>query len=148
MKNVIDTLPLDQLETGKVAHATFHAKGTFYTFAPDLDSSEFLRLYPDHKRIQGILGSSGSSWLSGAYIFFTADCFDPPVYLQVGSSFDDAYESYVDNDESLIIPPEDYKDYDVEGDSPTCGFNSDGQPVNTESVQGFEVTLTSVSFEH
>ena len=148
MKNIIDTLPLDQLETGKISHATFHAKGHFYTFAPGLDSREFLRLYPDHRRIQNILASSGSSRLSCAFIFFTADCFDPPVYLQVGSSFEDAYESYIDNDDSLIIPPEDYKDYAVESDSPTCGFTSDGQPVDTESVQGFEVTLTSVSFEH
>lgn len=147
MKNIIDTLPLDQLDTGKISHATFHANGHFYTFAPALDSSEFLRLYPNHKRIQNILDSSGSSWLSRAFIFFTADCFDPPVYLQPGSSFEDAYESYVDNDESLIIPPEDYKAYDVEGDSPTCGFNSDCQPVDTESVQGFEVTLMRVSFE-
>lgn len=147
MKNIIDTLPLDQLDTGKISHATFHANGHFYTFAPALDSLEFMRLYPDHKRIQSILDSSGSSWLSHAYIFYTADCFDPPVYLQFGSSFEDAYESFIDNDESLIIPPEDYKDYDVESDSPTCGFTSDGQPVDTEAVQGFKVTLTSVSFE-
>lgn len=148
MKNISNYLPIDQLDTGKVAHATFaDSKGNLYTFAPSMDSLGFLEQFPNHKRVSDMLDCSGSSWLSKAFIFFTADCFDPPAYLQFGSSFEDAYESFLDNDESLVIPPEDYADYDVETDNPTCSFNSSGEPVDSETIQGFEVKLRSITFE-
>jgi hypothetical protein len=105
-----------------------------------------MHAFPDHKRVNGMLDSSGSSWLEKAFLFYTEDCFDPPVYVQFGSSFEDAYESYCDNDESLIIDAAAYDDYGVNTDNATCGFTSDGMPIDTESISGFDLSLVSVSF--
>lgn len=64
-----------------------------------------------------------------------------------GDSFEDAYESYIDwaaENRCIKIEKEDYEDYGVEGDSPTCGFTSDGVPVDTESIRGEQVRLHKV----
>lgn len=153
MNNVTEKLPSELAETlsDKIAlHVTFKEQATLYTYAPALNSEEFCARFPDHKRITAMLSSSGSSWAENAYIFCTADYFDPPVYVQFGSTFEDAYESFLDNEPSLIIPESDYVDYGLApdgGGSPECQFNSDGQPVDTDNVQGFgPLALVSISF--
>ncbi len=147
MKNEIQTIPFDQLSTPEVKTATWKSPGgCLYTFAPGMDWGDFQRAFPDHKRVNGMLDSSGSSWLENAYLFYTEDCYDPPVYVQFGITFEDAHESFCDNDESLIIDESAYGDYCVRTDNPTCGFTSDGQPIDTEAVRGFELSLVSVTF--
>ena len=93
-----------------------------------------------------MLDSSGSEWLERAFLFYTEDCFDPPVYVQFGGAFHDAHESFCDNDDSLIIDIPDYADYGVETENPTCGFTSDGKPIDTEGVRGFDLQLVQVTF--
>lgn len=156
MNNVTEKIPSELAQTlsDKAAlHMTFKVKeqATLYTYAPGTDSEEFNTRFPDHKRITAMLSSSGSSWEENAYIFCTADCFDPPVYVQFGSSFEDAYESFLDNEPSLVIPESDYAEYglapDRGGDSLNCHFNSDCQPVDADNVQGFgPLALVSISF--
>ena len=156
MNNVTTSIPselAESLSDRAITHVTFKAKeqDTHYTYAPGMDSEEFRTRFPDHKRVTGMLSSSGSSWAENAYVFFTADCFDPPVYVQFGSTFEDAYESFLDNEPSLLIPESDYADYglvpDGGGDSPNCHFDSDGQPVDADNVQGFgPLALVSISF--
>lgn len=147
MKNETQTIPFDQINLPAVRTATWKSSsGCLYTFAPGLDSLAFMHAFPDHKRVNGMLDSSGSSWLEKAFLFYTEDCFDPPVYVQFGSTFEDAHESFCDNDASLIIDESDYDDYGVRTDNPTCGFTSDGMPIDTESVRGFDLSLVSVTF--
>lgn len=148
MQNVTTKLPLDELDLGHVQSATFKSEaGELYTYAPDMTSSEFATAFPHHRRLVSLLDSSGSSWNSHTYVFYVEDCFDPPLYLQVGSSFTDAYDSYIDNDASLLIEQENFKDYSVDSDPPTYGFTSAGAPVDTEDVKGFQVWLKSVTFQ-
>lgn len=147
MKNSILSLPSDfTSELPPVKTATFQHSQAFYTFAPEMDSLEFMEKFPDHRRLCGMLESSGSSWCEKAFLFATVDCFDPPQYIQFGSSFEDAYESFCDNEPSLAIAPEDMKDYGEEPDL-TCSFDSNGQPIDTDNVQGFgPLFLVAVTF--
>lgn len=147
MKNEIQTLPLDQINLPAVKTATWKSPGgCLYTFAPGMEYEAFHFTFSDHKRVTAMLDSSGSSWLENAYLFYTEDCYDPPIYVQFGSTFEDAHESFCDNDESLIIDESDYADYGVRTDNPTCGFTSEGQPIDTEGVRGFDLSLVSVTF--
>lgn len=78
-----------------------------------------------------------------AYIFCVADCFDPPCFLIFGASFEDAHETFITEYESLIrIDETDLKDYDPE----TLTYNENGNPVDTESVNGFPVTSLEVTY--
>jgi hypothetical protein len=137
----------ENLSNTPVKTATFKTSGRMFTFAPDMGTIEFLSAFPDHTRVYGLLNSSGSSWSDKAFAFYVADCFDPPLYLQFGSSFEDAYESFIDNEPSLLIPPEDLKDYG-EADNYEGSFDSNGNPVDTERVQAISepVQLVSVTF--
>jgi hypothetical protein len=84
--------------------------------------------------------SDGAYW----YMFWCADCFSPPMDLVRGDSFEDAYEYYIDwaaEHRGLKIEEPDLKDYDIDGDNPTCSFTSEGIPVDTNSVNGTEVYL-------
>jgi hypothetical protein len=137
----------ENLSNTPVKTATFKANGKLFTFAPGMGTIDFLNAFPDHTRIYGLLNSSGSSWSDKAFVFYVADCFDPPLYLQFGSSFEDAYESFIDNEPSLLIQPEDLKDYGG-ADNYEGSFDSNGNPVDTERVQAISepVQLVSVTF--
>lgn len=121
-----------------------------YTFAPSLDSLQFMDRFPNHRRISGLLDSSGSSWNENAFVFYVADCFDPPLYVQFGKSFEDCYESFCDNEPTLVITPEEAKDYEGlgEGQNPEDyqgSYTSDGKPIDTDNVQGITNPLTLVA---
>ena len=162
MKNSTLSLPselseaLSNREVKTVTFSTKHGE-RLYTFAPALASLEFMERFPNHVRLSGLLSSSGSSWAEKAFIFFLADCFDPPLYVQFGSSYEDAYESFCDNHPDLLIPESDLGDYGYmkdeagnwqENDSPEHSFNSDGQPIDTDNLQSFaeELTIEAVTF--
>ena len=162
MKNSTLSLPselseaLSKREVKTVTFSTKHEE-CLYTFAPALDTLEFMERFPNHVRLSGLLSSSGSSWAEKAFIFFLADCFGPPLYVQFGSSYEDAYESFCDNHPDLIIPESDLGDYGYtkdetgnwqENDCPNHSWNSDGQPIDTDNLQSFaeELTIEAVTF--
>lgn len=160
MKNSTLSLPSElseALSNREVKTVTFKSGERLYTFAPALDTLKFMDQFPNHVRLSGLLSSSGSSWAEKAFIFFLADCFDPPLYVQFGSSYEDAYESFCDNHPDLLIPESDLGDYGYmkdeagnwqENDCPNHSFNSNGQPIDTDNLQSFadELTLEAVTF--
>lgn len=148
MNNETQSLPpelCEALSSQPVKTATFETDGRLYTYAPDMEHVEFLKTFPDHRRLSGMLNSSGSSWAEHAFCFYVADCFDPPLYVQFGSSWGDAYESFCDNEPSLEIHESDFADYGLPGDDATCQFASDGRPIDTDNVQGITSPLRLVS---
>jgi hypothetical protein len=149
MKNTTEKLPSEfseALSNKEIKTASFRSVSfeKLFTYAPNISTSEFLERFPNHTRITGLLGSSGSSWAEMAFIFYVGDCFDPPLYVQFGSSWEDAYESFCDNEPSLLIHPDHLGDYGQEPDL-SCSFNSDGQPIDTGNVQSFTAPLSLVS---
>ena len=162
MQNATLSLPSEfseALSNREIKTVTFSTKygDRHYTFAPALDSLEFMDQFPNHVRLSGLLASSGSSWAEKAFIFYLADCFDPPLYVQFGSSYEDAYESFCDNHPDLLIPESDLGDYGYtkdedgnwqENDSPNHSFNSNGQPIDTDNLQSFseDLTLEAITF--
>ena len=79
-------------------------------------------------------------------IFYLADCFSPPFYAVQGRTFEDAYEAFIDwHVESglhgLKIEEHELVDYNEE----SLHYTSNGVPVDTECVQGFEVKLVSIT---
>lgn len=149
MKNTIQNIPTEfaqRLSSLKVKTALFtSAEGRQYLYLSGEWSKhqEKRDQYPNAKILSGLLGSSGSSWSEKAYAFCVSDCFDPCVYIQFGSSWEDAYESYCDNDEQLIIPESDYADYGITKDAEgnwnsyeyTGSYTSDGALIDTDNVQ-------------
>ena len=77
-------------------------------------------------------------------IFYLEDCYWPALYAVRGEHFQAAYEAFIDwhaeNQHGLKIEDDELKDYDEN----TLHFTSNGIPVDTESVQGFEVKLISI----
>ena len=163
MKNNIQNLPSEfseHLSNLKVKTALFSsAEGRFYLYLSGewSEHREKRDQYPNAKIISGMLGSSGSSWSEKAYAFCVSDCFDPCVYVQFGSSWEDAYESFCDNEPSLRIDEHDLGDYGAtrneDGtwncDALTCSFTSDGQAIdtdNTHSVSSQELKLVEITF--
>lgn len=159
MQNATKSLPSEfseALSDQEIKTATFQAReGGIYTYAPELDTCQFLSQFPNHGRLSGLLNSSGSSWAEKAYLFYVSDCFGPPLYIQFGSSFEDAYKSFCANETSLKIETDDLSDYgyrkDESGewiessDGVTCSFDSEGQPIDTDNVHGFHSSLKLVS---
>ena len=151
MKNITSTLPTELLDSDNLPSlesVVFSHGAQNYVFwnGEDKPWYELSSLFPENaKRVSGMLASSGSSWEEKAFIFYQADCFDPCLYVQFGSSWGDAYESFCDNEPDLVIPPEDYGDYDMEEHS---SYTSDGTPIDTDNVQGFgPLLLISMTFK-
>lgn len=96
-------------------------------------------------RIHDFVESDGEQW----FLFSVVDCAFPLVDLVRGSSWEDAYETYVDSaaeKRDIAIAEADFDDYALESDNPTCHFTSDGRPVDTDNVQGNVVTLIAIEF--
>ena len=78
------------------------------------------------------------------FIFSPADSFFPAYWAICGSSWEDAYERLCEwKEEYFRIPDEDLKDYNED----SLSYSPNGIPVDMESVQGFEVTLSTVRSE-
>jgi hypothetical protein len=72
------------------------------------------------------------------FIFAVADSYFPLHDLVRADNFEDAYEAYIDwaaKRRHLAIEPPDLADYDQD----SLNYTSDGIPVDTDNVQGFEV---------
>lgn len=72
------------------------------------------------------------------FIFAVADSYFPLHDLVRADTFEDAYEAYIDwaaKRRHLAIEPPDLQDYNEDD----LHYTSDGVPVDTDNVQGFEV---------
>lgn len=138
----------EELSNLKISTAVFLHNGRRYIYNhPDTPKEKKIHVNVEDGYLSGFLSSSGSSWDNEAYLFAVADCAFPCLYIQFGSSFEDAYESFCDNEPSLLIPESDYADYDLHSENPTCQFTSDGKPIDTDNVQGFgPLTLENITF--
>lgn len=74
------------------------------------------------------------------YVFFEADCYSPPLYAVRANGWESAYECFIEEFATVISDP-DLADYDDDCDH--VAHTSRG-PVDTESINGFEVTLARV----
>ena len=90
-----------------------------------------------------------TEWGSGKwFLFFVEDCAFPPMFVVQHRSFESAYEEFVDwQADRLKISDEDLKDYTDGGGDLECDHTSYGVPVDTSSVQGFEITLVEAKFK-
>lgn len=116
--------------------------------------------------IDDFWNSSGSK----LFIFYVADCFDPPLYLVQSDSFEDAYEQFIDHAAihlGLAIEDSELHEYSNNPatktnytreewdaltiteklDSLEIFYSSNGVPVDTESVQGEEASLLMLTFK-
>ena len=90
-------------------------------------------------------GSCEQCWL-----MCLADCAFPIYDLVFADTESEAMELYADfcaDHRNALIPESDYEDYDVEGDSPTCNFTSDGRPVDTDTMVITPMRLVSVRWD-
>lgn len=100
-----------------------------------------IREFPErvHSRRVSEVNVDEGAWASDVWVAFSIqDCFDPPVYIVRASSWEEAYETFIDwQVDQLKIEEADLKDYD-EG---SLHYSSNGVPVDTESVYGVQVRL-------
>lgn len=148
MKNTINTIPHDELAFPNLESVTFEHNGTKYVYADESVTWEQFqeKFGHDVKRVSAMLESSGSSCLTSAFLFYLENCFDPCVYIQFGSSFEDAYESYCDNEPELLISAEDFaRDYEIDNHG---SYTSDGQPIDTDHLKGFgPLAVSTMTFK-
>lgn len=80
------------------------------------------------------------------FAFYVADCFDPPFVVIRSKSFETAYEVFCDEFSSRIkIDDADIgegKDYDAEN----INFSASGVPIDTDNVQGHQLTPIAITF--
>lgn len=97
-------------------------------------------------RISDYVESDGDKW----FLFWVVDCYFPLADLVRGSSFEDAYETYLDwaaDKRHIAIDEADLKDYlDKNGDY-QGSMTSNGVPVETDNIQGREVSLAEIHFQ-
>lgn len=110
------------------------SNGTRYVFGPAYENETCV----ESAKVSDILTESGGDkW----FIFYVGNCAFPCFYAVCHRCFEDAYELFIDSRvDELRIEPEDMKDYGGE-ENFTGSFTSDGVPVDTELVPGFEVQL-------
>lgn len=93
----------------------------------------------DAKQIAGMYQDS-SVW-RGWFAFWVADCFDPPIYIIRGDSWESAYEAFCDEYSRLIaIDDASMADYDPE----TVNYSASGVAIDTDNVGGTEIRLLRV----
>lgn len=87
----------------------------------------------------------GTDYASPWFAFWEADCMAPPIYIVRAESWEAAYEDFCD-----VIAPisdSDLPDYLNAAGEFEGNYNSNGQPIDTESVNGCEISLIEVTCE-
>lgn len=86
----------------------------------------------------------GEKW----FIFYVQDSYFPTYDLVRGDSFEEAYQNYLDfaaEHRHIKIEEHEMKDYEDEKTGEFRGnFTENGIAVDTENVQGFEVSLVRI----
>lgn len=84
-------------------------------------------------------------WGNGFFAFWVENCFDPSIAIVRADSFETAYEIFCDEFADWIkIDDSDLADYDPE----TLNYNGSGVAIDTESVQGSEISLLRIIVSH
>jgi hypothetical protein len=84
---------------------------------------------------------SDSPW----FAFWQGDCMDPPVWIVRATSFEAAYGDFCD--EIQPIDQASLPDYLNAAGEYEGHYNSRGEPIDTESINGCEIELISASNE-
>jgi hypothetical protein len=132
-------LSIGYINTDNIKRAVF----TSDKFSPCVYGEQL----PDHHKIYEVLNDDNDG--ENFYVFYCEDCYSPPFTLVRASSWEEAYEVYTDwaaKNRGLAILECEEKDYYDEHGELVCSFTSDGTPVDTESVNSFEVKLERVEF--
>lgn len=94
------------------------------------------------RKVNGVINQACMDPGKGWYLFWVEDCFDPPVYLVRGESFEDAYDWFLTEKENLLAVDLDFLD-DAEknelitnGTLPGMDYNDNGTLIYTEAIQG------------
>lgn len=88
---------------------------------------------------------SGDKW----FIFAVVDSYFPIHHVVRGSSWENAYEQYIDYAAEhchIVINAEELPDYLNEEGEFEGSYTSNGEPVETDNIQGFEVKLSRLEF--
>lgn len=127
--------------------------GTTYVWDSRAEHLHDIRsTFPDQSARVKVIGNKSRDVLFAAtltetrlFVAFAADCFDPPAFFILADSWEEAYTVAEDDMPTIQLDKEDphvIKDYALDTDSPTCGFNSHGRPIDTEALQIWEMKLT------
>ena len=95
----------------------------------------------DRYRIHAVCGDS---WGQRAFLLAVADSHWPRQYLVFGDSFQDAWDWFCCDETvlpSIRVEPEDAADYADEDRQ----YNADGVHIDTDHVQGAEITVIAVT---
>jgi hypothetical protein len=117
-----------------------------YVVCDEPDTLKFWeRFGHDAKRIP-VDSAHVSDYGKGYFAFWVEDCFDPSVAIVRADSFEDAYETFCDEfSDWLKIDESDLPDYtDEETDEYTGNYSASGVAIDTEAVNGRELTLLRV----
>lgn len=106
--------------------------------------SEHYHPFAENVRRVSDVNIEQAGWGNDVWVaFYIEDCFDPPVYILRASSWEEAYEEFIDwQVDQLKIEEPDLNDYDAE----SLTYSSNGVPVDTEGVRGKEVKLIEARF--
>lgn len=114
---------------------------------------------PDHECKENVHGPDSSvpvsrfvdnqygstDYASPWFAFWQEDCMDPPIWIVRASSFEAAYEDFCDEIEP--IDQASLPDYLTATGEYEGSINCDGEPIDTESVNGCEIKLIQVTCE-
>ena len=142
LEDLTSEIPIVRIEAEK--------DGTVYVWDNRLELSNIRFDYPDKNAKVKVIGNKPADILIGSgsnkrlFIACNVDCFDPPVWFIFADTWDEAYETACDEIPALRIDDVDAKDYNIDTDNPTCDFTSDGQPIDTETLEVWPVRLIRI----
>lgn len=118
------------------------------------DETKLLKSHDPMDRVGGpyrIVDFIGDQSIAGDrwFLFAVADCAFPLHDLVRADSWEEAYEIYCDwaaEHRHIKIEQPNLSDYVDEQGEYNGSYTSDGTPIDTENVCGFEVTLLSLEF--
>ena len=131
--------------SGVIFESPFDRHHGYYVFdkQQDYDKVED-KGFSETLRAQGLeLDDAGSHF----YLLHTGGCMCPLITIVRADTVLDAYEIFADNfSDSDLLDDETLKDYqnddfDTSGEYDDCvGWNSDGKPYDSETIEGGEIT--------
>ena len=131
----------------KKAHSQTTTGTDKYYFGPAYNTNDFVeecrwainRMF----RLQDVICDSEDGW----FAMYVLDCHDPPIYAINAKTFADAFETFVDlKVAELKIDEDDMVNYGK--GNRECNFSSNGTPVDTEAVSGFQLRVVEARYSH
>lgn len=119
--------------------------GEVYTWPPMHYNARYERAkrFPD-QLVENLSGMYIDDTCGDWFFFYEMDCFYPPIYAIRASSFESAYEVFLDEFATVIDDPATLKDYESDESMSECLYHTSRGPVDTESVNGCEASICYV----